>query len=68
MTGGRYFPAQDTGGLLNACQEIDRMERRQIQSFTYLRYREISPLAGAAALFCCVLVLTLETTRWRRLP
>jgi Ca-activated chloride channel family protein len=68
ITGGRYFRARDTETLLTVCREIDRLERKDIQSFIYQRYDEGYPWVGLAAFLCWVAVVVLETTVWLRLP
>jgi Ca-activated chloride channel family protein len=68
ITGGRYFPAQDTETLLAVCGEIDRLERQDIQSFIYQRYYECYPWVGTAAILCWIAVVVLEATVWLRLP
>jgi Ca-activated chloride channel family protein len=67
-SGGRSFRARDTAGLLAACREIDRLERRKVESFVYRRYYEAYPWAGLAALACWGSVFFLERTVWRRVP
>ncbi len=68
ITRGRYFRAQDTQALLAVCQEIDRVERHEIQTFQYRRYHEGYAWFGLAsfALLCGIGVL--EMTIWRRVP
>ncbi len=68
VTGGRYFPASDTAGLLSACAAIDRLERTSIVSFQYRRYHEAYPWLALGAFVSFVLALALERTVWRRLP
>jgi Ca-activated chloride channel family protein len=68
ITGGKYFPADDTAALLAACQEIDQLERREIQSFQYRRYHEGYPWFGLAALALLATATLLDMTIWRRLP
>ncbi len=68
ITKGRYFRARDTAGLLAVCREIDRLERREIQSFVYQRYYEGYPWVGLAALGCWLMVYVLEMIVWRVLP
>lgn len=68
ITRGRYFQAADTAALLRVCQEIDRLERTEIQSFQYRRYYEAFPWLGLAAFVLWVTVSALEMTFWRRLP
>jgi Ca-activated chloride channel family protein len=68
ITNGRYFTADNTAGLIEACNEIDKMERRSIESFVYRRYHEAAPWFGLAALAAWVLLVVLEATVLRRLP
>ncbi len=68
LTRGRYFAAGDSQSLLQVCQEIDHLERREIQSFLYRRYYELFPWCGLAALLVLVGVRALELTVWRGVP
>lgn len=67
-SGGRYFKAADSGAILSACAEVDRLEREQIRSFRYERYREAYPWVGVAALGVWLASAALNQTWWRRLP
>jgi Ca-activated chloride channel family protein len=67
-TGGRYFPAGDTPGLLAAYQSIDRLEKSDITSYQYRRYYEAYPWLAGAAFALLALVSMLEMTIWRKLP
>lgn len=68
ITHGRAFEAHDTKGLLSVCEEIDRLERVQIQSFHYRRYHEGFVWFGLGSFVVWVLTALLEMTVWRRLP
>jgi Ca-activated chloride channel family protein len=68
LTNGRSFRAGDGAGLLVACQTIDRLERRPIESFQYRRYYEGYPWLALAALACALAVRLLESAWWRRAP
>jgi Ca-activated chloride channel family protein len=68
LTGGKAFAAHDAEALVRAVAEIDRLERRPVQSFQYRRYAEAYPWCGLAALACIVAALGLERTAWRRVP
>jgi Ca-activated chloride channel homolog len=68
LSGGRYFPAGNTQALLAACQEIDHLERTQVESFLYRRYYEGFAWFGLASFVLFVLLQLLELTVWRRLP
>ncbi|HEX4825647.1 MAG TPA: VWA domain-containing protein [Candidatus Polarisedimenticolaceae bacterium] len=67
-TGGRYFRATDASGMEMAFQEIDRLERTEIESRVRMLYTEkfgflLLPAAGLLAL-----ELLLAGTRLRRIP
>jgi Ca-activated chloride channel family protein len=68
VTHGRSFQAKDTRELLSVCQEIDRLERQEIQSFQYRRYYEAYPWFGLASFALFVLIQVLELTIWQRVP
>jgi Ca-activated chloride channel family protein len=68
LTGGKHFPAHDTAALLAACQDIDRLEKEEIQSFQYLRYSEGYAWFGLAALALWSGLQLLEKTVWLRVP
>jgi Ca-activated chloride channel family protein len=68
ITGGQYFTAEDTRGLIEACTRIDEMERQRIESFQYRRYYEGFAWFGLAAFVLIVAVLGLEATFWRKVP
>ena len=68
ITQGQYFRAQVAKGLLSACQEIDQLERKEIQSFLYRRYYEGYAWFGLSALALLALIGGLEMTLWQRIP
>jgi Ca-activated chloride channel homolog len=68
ISGGPNFLARDTRSLLKGFEEIDRLERSDIQSFLYRRYHEAYPWFALASFVCYVLAFALEMTLWRRLP
>ena len=68
ITNARFFAAQDTASFLEACQEIDALERRNIESFVYLRYHEAYPWFGLAALAVWAGIVLLESSVFRRVP
>jgi Ca-activated chloride channel family protein len=67
-TGGDYFSADDSAGLLKAYQAIDKLERDDIDTWHYRRYFEAYPWFAAAAFSVLILTAALESTIWRRLP
>lgn len=68
LTGGRYFRAHDGQGLVGVYQEIDRLERKEIQSFEYRRFFEGFAWFGLASFVLWMLIEGLERTLWLRLP
>jgi len=68
VTRGAYFQAQDTQALLEVYRQIDRLERKEIESFQYRRYYEAFPWLGLAAFALLVGGCALEMTLWRRVP
>lgn len=68
ISGGKYFAARDGAALLDACREIDRLERTKITSFQYRRYHEGYPWLALASFVFFVAALAMERTLWRRLP
>jgi Ca-activated chloride channel family protein len=68
MTGGQYFRAGDTEALVQACNQIDGLERQEIQSFRYRRYFHAFAWFGLGSLLLWTTVHFLETTVWRKVP
>jgi Ca-activated chloride channel family protein len=67
-SGGQYFRAGDTRGMLAAYQAIDKLEKSDITSYRYRRYFELYPWLGGSAFLLLVLTTVLELTVWRKLP
>jgi hypothetical protein len=68
VTGGRYFQASNSQALLEVCREIDRLERREIQSFQYRRYYEGFVWFALASFVLFAALGVLELTVWRKVP
>ena len=68
LTGGRAFQARDASALADVCQAVQQLERSRIASFKYYRYHETYPWIGLACVVLLVGRLTLEGTRWLRVP
>ena len=60
-TGGRYFRATDPAGLAQTYAEIDRLEKTEVKTTTYTRWRETFPRVAipAAALLAMAAGLAL---------
>ncbi|MBD3184554.1 VWA domain-containing protein [Candidatus Poribacteria bacterium] len=67
-TSGKYFRATDTESLRNIYEEIDEMEKTEIETTEYLDYREFYPHLIFGAIISFVLFIILSNTVFRRLP
>jgi Ca-activated chloride channel family protein len=65
---GRYFRASDSDALLGIYEQIDRLERQEIQSFQYRRYAEGFAWFALASFVVWFAIQALETTIWRKVP
>ena len=72
MTGGGYYAANDSNGLLDALtklsERLDRFNRQEIETFRYRKYWEGYAwlISAGISLWCGLLML--EFTVWRRFP
>ena len=67
-TGGSYFRAADADGMRQVMDEINRLERTNIEQPRYVEYREYAPLLALAALAVLLAGFTLQCTWKLRLP
>jgi Ca-activated chloride channel family protein len=67
-TGGRYYRADNTEALRSIYDEIDGLEKTEVQVKKYQRYREVFPLAALPGLVLLLLEIILNHTVWRKLP
>jgi len=67
-TGGAYFRATDTEKLHQIYDEIDRLEKTEVEVKKYQRFEELFPLIVLPGLVVLLLELILSQTVWRRLP
>jgi Ca-activated chloride channel family protein len=68
ITGGRFFRARDAESLKAVYEEIDALERTEIEQVQYVRYSELAPYFMTAALLFLVGETLLSRTRLRRFP
>lgn len=68
LTGGRYFRATDTESLRSIWDEIDQLERTEIEVENFTQYAERFPFALGLGLLLLVTELVLSQTVLRRLP
>ncbi len=67
-TGGQYFRATDTDSLRKIYEQIDKMEKREIEVVKYEEWEELFPWLTGAGLVCLLAGVFLENTRLRRVP
>jgi Ca-activated chloride channel family protein len=67
-TGGRYFRAEDTAGLEQIYNEINDLEKSQIEVQTFTRYRELAGWLLLPALILMVMEMLLRQTMLRKIP
>lgn len=68
MTGGKYYRASDTASFRKIYDEIDRLEKTEVEVKKYQRYRELYPWFILAGTVLLLLEIILANTVWRRLP
>ncbi|MSR20080.1 MAG: VWA domain-containing protein [Gemmatimonadetes bacterium] len=68
LTGGRYFRATDSEGLAEIWEEIDQLERTEIEVENFTQYAERFPLALGVGFLLLLTELGLSQTVLRRLP
>ena len=68
MTGGKYYRAENAAGFRRIYDEIDQLEKTEIEIEKYQRYRELFPYFVLSGLAILLLEIILSNTVWRRLP
>jgi Ca-activated chloride channel family protein len=68
ITGGRYYRAEDMGGLKEIYAEIDGLEKTQVEVERYTRYRELMAWLLIPALGLVATEMGLRKTLFRKLP
>ena len=67
-TGGKYYRAGKTEELMKIYDEIDQMEKTEIEVKKYQQYAELFPWVVLPGLGLLLLEVLLAHTVWRRLP
>ncbi|HAV62197.1 MAG TPA: hypothetical protein DCY13_07505 [Verrucomicrobiales bacterium] len=67
-TGGQYYRADNTETLLKIYDEIDQLEKTEIEVKKYVQYAELFPWFVLPGLGLLLLEILLAHTIWRRLP
>lgn len=68
MTGGKYYRADNAATFRKIYDEIDKLEKTEVEMDKYQRYRELFPYFVLAGLAILLLEIILSNTVWRRLP
>lgn len=68
MTGGKYFRADNAANFRKIYDEIDKLEKTEVEINKYQRFRELYPFFVLSGLVILLLEIILSNTVWRRLP
>ena len=68
LTGGKCYRAQDNQALQDIYQSIDKLEKSEIKTNSYSRYRELFMTLAYIALGLLILESLLAQTRFRKVP
>jgi Ca-activated chloride channel family protein len=68
LTGGKYFRATDEESLASIYEEIEQLEKSDIDVKQYKEYIELFPYFVYAALGLLSLEMLLAHTRFRKVP
>lgn len=68
ITGGQYFRAEDTQGLRAVYDEINNMEKSQVEVQVYNQYHELAGLLLVPAVLIFLAELVLRNTTFRKIP
>jgi Ca-activated chloride channel family protein len=67
-TGGKYYRADSSETLRAIYDEIDRLEKTEVEMKKYVRIQELFPWAVIPGFFLLAMEVLLGHTVWRRLP
>jgi len=67
-TGGAYFRGDSSTALRDVYDQIDRLEKTEVQVKKFQRYRELFPVVVVPGLALLLLEVILSHTVWRKLP
>jgi Ca-activated chloride channel family protein len=67
-TGGKYYRADSSDTLKNIYDDIDHLEKTDIEVKKYTQYDELFPWAILPGMFFLLLEVILSHTIWRKLP
>lgn len=67
-TGGQFRMADDSAGLRAVCEEIDRLERSEVQEVRFRRFKELFPPLVLTAFLLITLEILAKSTVFRSIP
>ncbi len=67
-TGGKFYFAEDGEQLQDIYKQIDKLEKTQIEDFSYLEYNELFRIFLFPGLAVLIIEIILSTTIFRRIP
>jgi Ca-activated chloride channel homolog len=67
-TGGKYYRADTADTLRKIYDEIDKLERTEVETKKYVRVKELFPWAVVPGLALLMAEILLGNTVWRKLP
>ncbi len=67
-TGGQYYRADNTQSLEQIYNEIDQLEKTEVEMQQYTRHEELASWFMLPALVLLLLEMILQHTLWRKLP
>jgi Ca-activated chloride channel family protein len=67
-TGGKYFRADSADTLRKIYDEIDKLERTEVETKKYVQVEELFPWAVIPGLVLLLFEVILSNTIWRKLP
>jgi Ca-activated chloride channel family protein len=68
LTGGQYFRAEDSDGLKAIYDEINSLEKSQVEVQVYNQYHELAGFLLVPAAFIFMSEMTLRNTLFRKIP
>ena len=68
LTGGKFYEARDGGSLASIYQDIDRLEKSDIQAMRFVDYKEVFTPFALFGLLLLVTEAALNCTVFRRIP
>ena len=67
-TGGQYYRASDTDGLRQIYDEINTLEKSEVEVRSFTRYQELAIWLLGPAIFLLLAESVLQQTAFRRIP